>query len=384
MGDRPSGSEADDRRYLAAAIRLGRRHEGLTGDNPSVGCLLVRDGRIVATGVTEIGGRPHAEITALDRAGAGARGATAYVGLEPCAHHGRSGPCADALIAAGIARAVVALRDPFAAVDGRGIAKLRDAGIDVAVGMLEVEARDGMAGFLSRVERDRPHVLLKLAVSAEGWLGRRGERVAITGAEAARHTHLLRARADAILVGVGTVLADDPSLACRLPGMADRSPRRYVLDTSLRTPIGARVVRTARDVPTTILGMPSSDDRASALRRSDARVVDGTGVVPGGAALPGDAIEQSMISTDRIVSQLRSDGVGVLMVEGGGAVARTFLDAGLVDEVHLIAGRAIGDDPSTAEPIASPLRANEVPDGFAVTRRLALGDDRVTVLHRID
>ena len=368
----------EDRHYLAAAIRLGRRHEGLTADNPSVGCLLVRDGRIVGAGVTAPGGRPHAEVVALERAGADARGATAYVSLEPCAHHGRSPPCADALIAAGVARVVAAMRDPFGTVDGRGVARLREAGITVSVGTLEAEARDGMRGFLSVVERDRPYVLLKLAVSQEGWLGRRGERVAITGPVAARHTHLLRAGADAILVGLGTVLADDPSLTCRLPGMFERSPHRYVLDAHLDTPSTASIVQTAPNVPTTILATNTlHPEREAALRAAGVRVLAGTTFSDAN-----DSGVRTRVGPDRLMDRMRADGVGVLMVEGGAAVASSFLAAGLIDEVHLIEGRAIGDDPSTAEPIASPLRADEVPARFGVVRCVTLGRDRLTVLRR--
>ena len=335
---------------------------------------------MVGRGVTAPGGRPHAEVVALAEGGGAARGAIAYVSLEPCAHHGRSPPCADALVAAGVARVVVALRDPFSAVDGRGIARLREAGIAVAVAddaAIRWAAREGMAGFLSAVERHRPHVTLKLAVSAEGWLGRRGEEVAITGPVAGRQTHLMRARADAILVGIGTVLADDPALTCRLPGMADRSPTRVVLDPDARTPLGSALVRTARDVPVTILvASDAPGDRVAALDAA------------GCAVERFDRDPARRIRPSAILARLHERGAGRLMVEGGAAVARSFLGARLVDEIALLAGRAIGDDPSsgddppTAPPIASPLRADEVPDGFKLARRMALGPDRLTVLRR--
>ena len=371
-------ADCDDRRYLRAAVRLGRRHEGLTADNPSVGCLLIRDGRIVGSGVTGVGGRPHAEIVALGEAGDAARGATAYVSLEPCAHYGRSPPCAEALVRARVSRVVTALRDPFQRVNGLGIAKLREAGVEVAIvsePTLVAMTRDGMAGFLSRIERKRPYVILKLAVSTEGWLGRAGEEVAITGRVARRYTHLLRARADGIVVGVGTVLADNPSLTCRLPGMAARSPRRYVLDTQLRTPPAAQVVLSAEEIPTTILVGEAVDPErpgASASESADLAL---------DVAPMGDGSDRGI---SRVLERVFADGVGVLMVEGGASVARSFLDAGVVDEIHLLLGRSIRDDPSAASPIASPILGDQVPSGFQFVRELELGQDRAVVLRRTD
>ena len=372
--------DADDRRYLRAAIRLARRHEGLTRDNPSVGCLLVRDRRILGRGVTALGGRPHAEVVALREAGPFAVGATAYVSLEPCAHHGRSPPCADALIDANVARVVIGLRDPFPDVDGRGIERLRAAGVAVTLARnpdLTADARDGMAGFLSRTERRRPYVVLKLAVSAEAWLGRKGEEVAITGSIAQRYTHLLRARADGIVVGIGTVLADDPSLTCRLPGMMARSPARYVLDRKFRTPSSANLVRTSWAVPSTIVGAEHADGEcATRLRARGVRVT-----VPTTEQEYEQPLELGGLRY--LLDHALADGNSLLLVEGGASVARSFLAGNLVDEIHLIRGRAIRDDPSTAEPIASPLAANEVPSDFEVVRAMELGEDQLTVLRKI-
>ena len=334
----------------------------------------MRDARIVGCGVTAPGGRPHAEIVALGEAGAAARGATAYVSLEPCAHHGRSPPCADALVAAGVRRVVAALRAPFAAVDGRGIARLRAAGVEALVATesaIRTAAREGMASFLSTVERGRPHVLVKLAVSAEGWLGRRGEEVPITAPVAARQTHLMRARADAVLVGIGTVAADDPSLTCRLPGLADRSPARVVLDPGARLPPASALARTARDVPVVVVAATDAPpERRAALEAAGCAVERLERGADGG------------LPPSLVLARLAARGMRLLMVEGGAAVARSFLDAGVVDEIALLAGRAIGDDPSTAAPVASPLRADEVPHGFTVARRLVLGPDRLMVLRR--
>src|SRR5690606_8696089 len=209
----------EDARFMAAALRLGRRNLGLTATNPSVACLIVRDGVVLASAVTAPGGRPHAETQALAEAGAAARGATAYVTLEPCSHHGKTPPCAEALVAAGIARVVVSVTDPDERVAGRGLSILESAGIVVRTGVLETEGRDALAAYLIRQTRKRPHVTLKLAVSADGMIGRAGAgQVAITGPVSRGQVHVLRAETDAILVGIGTALADDPELTCRLPG----------------------------------------------------------------------------------------------------------------------------------------------------------------------
>ncbi|MBN9580490.1 MAG: bifunctional diaminohydroxyphosphoribosylaminopyrimidine deaminase/5-amino-6-(5-phosphoribosylamino)uracil reductase RibD, partial [Afipia sp.] len=221
----------DDRRFMKLALALGRRGQGRTWPNPAVGAVVVKDGVIVGRGWTQPGGRPHAEPEALKRAGAAARGATLYVTLEPCSHFGKSPPCADAIIAAGIARVVSAIEDPNPDVAGQGHARLRAAGIAVDVGLCAEEAGRDHAGHLLRVREHRPFVVLKLAVSADDRIAAAGHRpVAITGEAARARVHLLRAQSDALLIGIGTALADDPLLTCRLPGMAARSPVRVVLD----------------------------------------------------------------------------------------------------------------------------------------------------------
>ncbi|UDF30093.1 UNVERIFIED_ORG: bifunctional diaminohydroxyphosphoribosylaminopyrimidine deaminase/5-amino-6-(5-phosphoribosylamino)uracil reductase RibD [Roseateles sp. XES5] len=246
--------ERDDARFMAAAIRLCRRNLGLTSTNPSVACLIVRDGTIVGSAVTAPGGRPHAETQALAAAGAAARGATAYVTLEPCSHHGKTPPCADALIAAGIARVVVCVTDPDERVAGRGFSMLRAAGITVETGLLEADGRAALAAYLTRQTKTRPHVTLKLAVSADGMLGRLGAgQVAITGPVSRGQVHVLRAETDAILVGIGTALADDPELTCRLPGLESRSPVRIVLDPRLELPPASKLAQTARQVPVIVV-----------------------------------------------------------------------------------------------------------------------------------
>ena len=217
-----------DRRYMAAAIRLARWHEGRTGSNPSVATLIVREIEgmpvIVGRGVTAIGGRPHAEPQALAEAGELARGATAYVTLEPCAHHGRTPPCAEALVAAGVSRVVAAATDPDDRVSGRGYAILRQAGIEVEEGVLAADAERDLAGYLTRRIKNRVHVTLKLAISANGKIGRRdGAQMPITGEITRRQVHAMRAQSDVILIGVGTATNDDPDLTCRLPGQIGRA-----------------------------------------------------------------------------------------------------------------------------------------------------------------
>ncbi len=215
--------------------------------------MIVREGVIVGRGWTQKGGRPHAETMALHQAGDAARGATAYVSLEPCAHHGQTSPCANALIEAGVARVVAAIEDPDARVAGKGFAMLRAANVEATTDVLKDEAAELNAGFFLRVKENRPLVTLKIAKSADGFIAKpSGESKWITGEEARRFAHLLRARHDAILVGSGTVLADDPELTCRLPGLEDRSPARVVLDTHLRLSPQSKLAQTARQIPTLV------------------------------------------------------------------------------------------------------------------------------------
>ena len=244
-------SPAADARWMGAALTLAERGRGRTGLNPCVGCVIVKDGRVVGRGWTQPGGRPHAEAMALAQAGAAARGATAYVTLEPCSvRTSRKGPaCADILVEARVARVVAATQDPYPKIDGRGFARLRDGGVDLTVGVRAAEAERSMAGFLTRQREGRPLVTLKLATSLDGAIATAsGESRWITGERARAHAHLERARHDAILVGGGTLRADAPSLDVRLEGLADRSPRRLVL-TGGEVPDGWTAVRSPDDLP---------------------------------------------------------------------------------------------------------------------------------------
>ncbi len=234
---------------MAAAIALAERGKGLTGNNPSVGCIIVKQGRVIGRGWTQPSGRPHAEAMALAEAGEDAAGATVYVSLEPCAHHSERGPsCADILVSARPARVVAALTDPDPRTAGQGFALLNAAGIEVIQPILAAEARIGLAGFLWRIEKARPHVTLKLATSLDGCIAMAdGGSQWITSDAARAHTHLERARCDAILVGAGTVAADQPALDVRLPGLEDRSPRRIMLGSG-HPPAGWDVIRTPQDI----------------------------------------------------------------------------------------------------------------------------------------
>ena len=313
---------------MALALSLGRRELGNTWPNPAVGAVVVGVGGrapvIVGRGWTQAGGRPHAETEALRRAGEAARGATIYVTLEPCAHHGKTPPCADAIIAAGVARVVSAVEDPNPQVGGQGHARLRAAGIAVDVGVGVDAARRAHAGHFRRVSEGRPHVLLKLAVSADGKVGGAGRTpVAITGEAARVRVHRMRSINDAILIGIDTALADDPLLTCRLPGMAERSPVRVVLDAHLRLPSMCAMVATARTVPVwAVAGVDAPREREFELQAHGVQVV------------------RTSASAGRIdllpaLRALAARGITRLMVEGGPKVAAAFVAADLVDEAAL-------------------------------------------------
>lgn len=324
---------ADDARWMDYAIRLGQRALGTTAENPAVGCVIVRDGQVLGVGWTQPGGRPHAEPQALAMAGSAALGATGYVSLEPCSHHGRTPPCAEALVASGIARCVVATTDPDPRVSGRGVQMLRDAGISVTTDCLKAEADRAHAGFFTRILKKRPYVILKLAVSADGMIAAApGQRTAITGEEVRARVHLLRAQCDAILVGRSTVIADDPELSVRLPGLESRSPRPYVL---------------------------------------------GKGPLPGESKL---ARRGATILGKLDLTSLAAQGINRLMVEGGAQTASSFLEHELVDEFQLFTSPkqlGKGGVPALAGiPLATALQP------FRLASEEVLGNDRLSVYVR--
>jgi|307.fasta_scaffold05044_2 diaminohydroxyphosphoribosylaminopyrimidine deaminase/5-amino-6-(5-phosphoribosylamino)uracil reductase len=432
----PASSIDNDQRFMSLALALGRRGLGNTWPNPSVGAVVVRhDGAepvIVGRGWTQPGGRPHAETEALRRAGPAARGATLYATLEPCSHHGKTPPCTDAIIAAGVVRVVSAIEDPNA-LAGRGHALLRASGIAVDVGVGAAEAKRAHAGHIRRVCDHRPHICLKLAVSADGKAGYAGRKPApITGESARARVHLMRAMNDAILTGIGTALADDPQLTCRLPGMAERSPRRVVLDTGLRLPVTSALVRSARETPVWVIAGERAPEPAEtalvALGVEVFRVPTGGGVSPVVRRTPlspplygeGSAIETGSTGFGHSAGQLKSAtaefdsgegeviamphvpsatggrldllavthllaerGITRLMVEGGPIVAAAFLTADLVDEVVLLRGpRLIGrngidaleDMPLTALTDSPRLRSQGIK---------TVGEDAIETFERI-
>jgi diaminohydroxyphosphoribosylaminopyrimidine deaminase/5-amino-6-(5-phosphoribosylamino)uracil reductase len=367
-------AKATDLRFMQLALTLGRRGQGRTWPNPAVGAVIVKDGVIVGRGWTQPGGRPHAEPVALAQAGEAARGATLYVTLEPCSHFGKSPPCADAVIAAGIGRVVAAIEDPNPEVAGQGHARLRAAGIKVDVGLCAEEAARDHAGLYRRVRDKRPHVVLKLAVSPDDRIAAAGHKpVAVTGEMVRSRVHLLRAQCDAVLVGIGTVKADDPELTCRLPGMMKRSPVRVVLDRALRISGDSKLVHSARVTPLWVMTSDLSEAPAAmALGAAGAQVLRGpvtTSPVPG-------------LDLLAALHSLAEKGITKLLVEGGSKIASSFVAAGLVDEVWLFRGaKPIGDD-GVAALDALPLSAITGSPEFVTRASETIEKDTLTIYER--
>ena len=316
---------AADVRFMRAALAYGRRNLGLTAPNPAVGALAVKDGVIVGRGATAPGGRPHAETEALADAGTAAQGATLYVTLEPCSHHGKTAPCADAIIAAGVERVVSALDDPDPRVRGSGHARLRAAGIAVTTGVCADEARRANLGHILRITAGRPAVTLKLAETAEGFAagGRHDPRLAIPGEAANARVRAQRATHDAIMVGIGTARADDPLMTVRLAGL-ERRPLRVVLDTHLQLSPQARLAATARDAPVLVIAGADAPASAEAVLRAAGVDVARAAVGAGGHVDPGAALRL-----------LAARGVTRVFSEGGPRVAGALIAQGLADEVFI-------------------------------------------------
>ena len=369
---------AFDHHMMGIALRLAARGLGTTAPNPAVGAIIVdpTTGEVVARGWTQPTGRPHAETEAIARASiqatARARGATMYVTLEPCSHHGKTPPCAEAVIAAGLARVVVGIEDPDPRVAGRGIAMLRAAGIETVRGVRSEEAHRVTLGHIVRVTERRPFVQLKMALGSDGIApqGADGKPVWVTGPEARAHGHLLRARADAILVGARTVADDDPELTCRLPGLAARSPVRVVLGGEHPPAATSRLVTTARQTPVWIF-LPASSDAATCARLEAAgcRVFQ-VATVAGRLWLPA------------VMERLVAEGITRLLVEGGAATWQAFCRAGFVDEI--VEYRAPGSDGRHAD-ITRVLHeiATLAPHlGFEPVSERRIGTDMIYVLSR--
>lgn len=309
---------------MTAALMLARRALGQSWPNPAVGCIVLdRSGQVVGRGWTRPGGRPHAETEALAQAGEQARGGTAYVTLEPCAHHGQTPPCAETLITASIARVLSAVEDPDPRVSGRGLDLLRKAGIAVISGICKKEAEEINFGFFTRLRHGRPMVTLKLATSLDGRIAlASGESRWITDEAARRRGHWLRATHDAVLIGAGTALADDPQLTCRLPGLEHRSPVRVLIDPNLRVPPMAKLYREAKSVALWVIAAPTAADAELTCRRDAGAVVLKIAAGPNGRPV-----------ASAILSALGSRGITRLLVEGGSRMATALLEAGLVDRI---------------------------------------------------
>ena len=363
---RPSAET--DRRLMAGAIALAWRGVGRTAPNPAVGAVVYQpwSGQIVGRGWTQPGGRPHAEPVALARAGEAARGATLYVTLEPCAHHGRTPPCTDAIIAAGIARVVHGITDPDPRVAGRGLRLLQEAGIETGTSVLRDLAREVTIGHILRVSERRPHITLKIAVDGQGRVpeGREGKPTWVTGAMARARGHLMRAEADAILVGRGTAEADDPGLDCRLPGVSDQSPLPVVLSASARLSSGLELFAQDRTAPRPIVfvGADAGQDARAALEDRGIELVE-VGVVGGRLWIPA------------VLEALVERGITRLLVEGGPAIWHAFDRAGMVDEVALFRGGRGRERPFDSVEARQMLAGYVSLTPLEVKERLHLGDD---------
>lgn len=361
----------EDERFMALAIALGRRNLGLTWPNPSVGAVLVdpRDQLIISTGVTRPGGRPHAEPLALLAAGPAAQGATLYVSLEPCSHHGRTPPCTDAIVASGVARVVSALEDPDPRVAGRGHALLHRAGVRTRVGVLATEARHAHLGHVTRVAAGRPAVLLKLAQTRDGYAGRPHGRLIITGEVANARTHLARAHADAIMVGVSTVEADDPGLDVRLPGLEERSPVVVVLDGLLRISPNSRLVQRAEARRTWAFctqNAPGELERS--LRGKNVDVV----------RVPADPAGR--VDLAAALQALAQRGITRVFCEGGPTLAESLAAHDLVDEMMLITNsRPLG---AAGLPAIGSRLATVLCDEMAIVSEDVVGEDRIQMFER--
>jgi diaminohydroxyphosphoribosylaminopyrimidine deaminase/5-amino-6-(5-phosphoribosylamino)uracil reductase len=363
---------AADQHFMTLALALGRRGLGNTWPNPAVGAVIVKDGIVLGRGWTQPGGRPHAETQALKRAGNAAEGATIYVSLEPCSHKGKTPPCADAIIKAGIARVVSAMEDPNPEVVGQGHRRLTEKGIRVDVGLGAEQARRIHAGHVRRVTQGRPQVMLKLAVSADGKVGLAGRRpAAITGDAARDQVAQWRARSDAILVGIGTVLADNPALTCRLPGMFERSPVRVVLDSQLKLPIASHVMATVRETPTWVFASRSASEIAEQILQERGAKVFRVGQHKG------------RLDLKEVLAALAGEGVTRLLVEGGSTVAASFVEADLVDEAVLLrTEKTIGPD-GIAALHGLPLETLTDSDRLRLRASEQIGPDRADLFERV-
>jgi diaminohydroxyphosphoribosylaminopyrimidine deaminase/5-amino-6-(5-phosphoribosylamino)uracil reductase len=361
----------EDERFMRLALALGKRALGHTWPNPAVGAVIVKDGIIVGRGWTQAGGRPHAETQALKRAGKAAEGGTMYVSLEPCSHKGKTPPCADAIIRAGVTRVVLAMQDPNPEVAGAGHRRLAERGIRVDAGLCVNEARRIHSGHVRKITEGRPQVTLKLAVSADEKVALAGQRPAAISGEAARErVFQMRAHSDAIMVGIGTVLSDNPALTCRLPGMFELSPVRIVLDSEFKVPLASHVIATMRETPTWVFGGASASSIAEEI------------LIERGAKVFRVANKDGRLDLGEVLKTVAGEGITRLMVEGGPTVAASLIKADLVDEAVLIrSDKTIG--PDGVEPLTDmPFRMLTHSVNLAMCGSEQLGSDRIEYFER--
>lgn len=357
-----------DQRFMALALRMGRRGQGQVWPNPAVGCVIVNDGRIVGRGATMVGGRPHAEVAALAQAGPGAAGADVYVTLEPCSHHGQTPPCAQALINAKVSRVIVACGDPDPRVNGAGIAMLRAAGLTVTTGVKQAEATYDHSGFFSRITRKRPFVTLKLAVTLDGKIATSsGESQWITGPNARLMVHTMRARHDAVMIGAGTMRADNPQLTVRGLGQR-RQPVRVVVSNDLNLPITAQMMRTTVNAPVWLCHGPADADE----------------FVRQGAVSLSCSMKDSRLDMRAVLQSLAEQGLTRVFCEGGGGLAASLLRNRLVDRLEVFqAGKIIGGD-GTAAVASMGLKHLIDAAQFRVVATRQIGGDVLTSWDAVD
>ena len=358
-----------DQRWMQLALSLGARGLGRVSPNPAVGCVIVKNKRLLGRGWTQPGGRPHAETMALAQAGDAAQGATAFVTLEPCAHHGKTPPCANALVTAGISRVVCPLADPDPRVAGKGFAILRAAGIEVSVGLMEAEARSANAGFLHTKERARPFVTLKLAASLDGRIATQtGESRWITGSESRRYVHHLRATHDAVMVGKGTAEADNPMLDIRELGLAHANPIRIVLDSQLSLATNTRLAQTAKNIPLWVCHSAASKAAHAAWEALGAKLLQVPSYNNGLAPIP-------------LMQNLAANGITRLLVEGGGQLAASLIAENLVDRIEVFhAGLLLGAQGKPALGALPYTALNDHPR-FTLQSTKTLGNDTLSIWH---
>lgn len=360
-----------DERFMAAAIRFARQNEGQTGTNPSVACLLVQQQGdeyvIVGSGVTAFGGRPHAEPLAITMAGEKANGATAYVTLEPCAHHGATPPCAQALIDAGIKRVVTSHVDPDHRVNQQGHKMLEQAGVKIEQGILSDLSAVGLASYLNQKNKNRSYVTVKIAVSEDGLMGLKGKgQVKITCERAKIFTHLLRSKHHAILVGAQTIVEDDPDLTCRLEGLENQSPIRIILDPNNRVPTNATVFKTANQVRTLVVSPLNKQSKTQ------------TGLAKLGVEVLNCDMVGEKIALPELLEDLSHIGISSVLVEGGAETIQSFLEVDLVDELFIYQSpNKIGVDAKEETLIKAPVSLLDAKTKFKKIDQLSLGPDKI-------